>query len=55
MSDIATFAITDAIGSTPATGGKVIPASMNIKPSNVPIKPNPKAKLPKSVKDFLSL
>ena len=55
MSDIATDAITDAIGSTPVGGGIVIAANPNIKPSNVPIKPNPKAKFPKSIKDFLSL
>ena len=55
MSAIAILLITAAIGSTPATGGIVIPASPNIKPSNVPIKPNPKAKFPKSIMDFLLL
>ena len=55
MSDIATFEITDAIGSTPCTGSSVIPASMNISPSITPINPKPKAKSPNNSTDFLSL
>ena len=55
INEIAIFAINEAIGSTPATGGKVIPASMNISPSITPINPKPKAKSPNNITDFLSL